>query len=73
MIGLARPAPGARDMGARRRPEIGAERGGDPLGETGGNLVLGHERPVFDPRAINEVDRVLVAAEGVHVEVERDV
>ena len=40
------------------------QRVGDPLGEAGGDLALGHDRPVLDPVGVDEVDRVAVAAEG---------
>src|SRR4249920_2524844 len=64
VIALARPVPGARDMGARWRAEIGADRYGDALGEAGGNLVLGHQWPVLDRVAVDQVDPVAVAAKG---------
>ena len=64
------PSRAAADRGFSARPSHGArqtpapKRRGDPLGEPGGDLALGHHRPVLDPVGVDQVDRVAVAAEG---------
>src|SRR5262245_51691058 len=66
---IGKPQPGS--LGSRilsstftTLPRSSPQVVGNSCGKPGGDLALGHNRPVLDPVGVDQVDRVAVAAEG---------